>query len=123
DRNDELNLADLTSDKHYFGPYPILNAALNASDDGVLDRQDRKAESFIFTPFYCGYDFSKTRPTANALKKNYDYGYRPTKDYAYPSVRSTKNQDNKRDSSQTDKSDNNVPCGPFLGTAMAISGA
>ncbi len=84
----------------YLGPYPILNTALNASQVSDLSRQDRKAESFIFSPLYCGFDFSEVRSSANTLLKSYDYGFRPTEQYAYPN----------------DK-------GPGIGTAMAISGA
>jgi len=65
-----------------------------------LSRQDRKAESFIFSPLYCGFDFSKIRSSVNTLDKSYDYGFRPTEKFAYPN----------------DK-------GPGIGTAMAISGA
>lgn len=98
DTKDDLLLAELKVDNAYFGPYPIINAAMNSSSDTVLDRQDRKAESFIFSPNFCGFDFSRTRAAANVISKTYDYGYRPTNQYGYQH-------------------------GPHLGTAMAISGA
>lgn len=99
DSLDDLPLSTLVHKEKYYGPYPILNTALNASKVADLDRQDRKAESFIFSPLYCGFDFSPTRPSANEAKDSFDYGYRPTAYYAYP------------------------PKGPHLGSAMSISGA
>ena len=96
---DDLLLSSLSNSNGYFGPYPLVNTTLNATQAAELDRQDRKGESFVFTPLYCGFDFSKTQPSGNVSQKSYDYGYRPTNNFAYP--------------------DN----GPHLGSAMAISGA
>ncbi|RZL19263.1 MAG: patatin-like phospholipase family protein [Pedobacter sp.] len=98
DASDDLLLSSLVHDQKYYGPYPILNTALNASKVADLDRQDRKAESFIFSPLYCGFDFSPTRASGTEFKGSFDYGYRPTSLYAYPK-------------------------GPHLGSAMSISGA
>ncbi len=98
DMQDDVKLHDLRNKRGYYGPYPILNTALNASQETTLDRQDRKAESFLFSPLYCGFDFSMSRASANIKSKSYDYGMRPTKMYAYGD-------------------------GPSIGTAMAISGA
>ncbi len=103
DKLDDIKMVNLVvkgkDDKGgYSGPYPIINTALNATDVTDLDRQDRKAESFIFTPKYCGFDFSRTRAVSRSIKKVYDYGYRPTGEFSGPH-------------------------GPDLGTAMAISGA
>ncbi|MES2456789.1 MAG: patatin-like phospholipase family protein [Bacteroidota bacterium] len=98
DGKDDIKFQELISEKEYFGPFPIINTTVNVSNVSVLDRQDRKAESFTFTPQYCGFDFSPTRSAANVLVKSYDYAYRPTGEYAYPD-------------------------GPSLGTAMTISGA
>ena len=96
---DDLLLSSLSNANGYFGPYPLVNTTLNATQAAELDRQDRKGESFVFTPLYCGFDFSKTQPSGNISQKSYDYGFRPTANFAYP-----------------DK-------GPHLGSAMAISGA
>lgn len=98
DTLDEMPLNELLFDKGYKGPYPILNTAMNASTVSELDRQDRKAESFIFSPLFCGYDFSTTRSAAESKNGIFQYGYRETPKYA-----------------QTG--------GPGIGTAMAISGA
>ena len=98
DMEDDVKLSEFKNEYGYYGPYPILSTALNASQVTDLDRQDRKAESFIFSPLYCGFDFSRGRASADVKKKSYDYGFRQTEEYAF----------------------NN---GPGIGTAMAISGA
>ncbi|KAA6434869.1 hypothetical protein FOE74_11460 [Rufibacter glacialis] len=104
DSQDDLKLAQLRTDLGYQGPLLIINTTLNATQATDLDRQDRKAESFVFTPLYCGYDISRNRPSACAANKSFEYGFRPTKYYAYPE-------------------DKNSLGGPGIGTAMAISGA
>lgn len=98
DKEDDLKLTSLTCSNGYCGPYLIINTTLNASNSTDLDRQDRKAESFVFTPQYCGFDIARTSASANSAGQSYDYGYRPTRQYAYEG-------------------------GPSLGTALAISGA
>lgn len=99
DSNDDIKLADFITANDYDGPYPIINTALNTSVVSTLDRQDRKAESFIFSPLFCGFDVSATRSEASSNQKTFDYGYRKTNEYAIQ------------------------PEGPCIGTAMAISGA
>ncbi len=39
----------------YVGPYPIVNATLNVTAGGKLQYQERKGQSFIFTPLYSGF--------------------------------------------------------------------
>lgn len=58
DANDDLPLKDLRPDvtDPYDGPYPIFNASLNLVKGRDLAWQERKAESFVMTPLYCGYD-------------------------------------------------------------------
>jgi hypothetical protein len=97
DMLDDEMLYKLSHDFGYYGPYPVLNCALNASQGQGLDRHDRKAESFIFSPLFCGFDFSMAKSSADKVK-SYDYAYRETKNYAFTE-------------------------GPTIGTAMAISGA
>lgn len=95
DSKDDIGL-DEFSKPGYYGPYPLINTALNATVVSELDRQDRKAESFLFSPLFCGFDFSATRAAAYDQNGISNYGYRPTTEFAGT---------------------------PSLGTAMAISGA
>jgi predicted acylesterase/phospholipase RssA len=103
------------NEKEYDGPYPVLNMSLNLVKGKDLAWQERKAESFVMTPHYCGFDvfleqqYSKMQSEAfkemkasNGQRGDLDlYGYRPTAEYAFPSPFH----------------------GPNLGLAMAISGA
>ena len=109
DAEDEVRLATLRVDKDpkierdvaYLGPYPIINVALNLVGGSNLAWQERKAESFVFTPQFCGYAYSP--PDQNLTRRERRYtvqGYRPTDRYAYSNYG-----------------------GIGLGTAMAISGA
>lgn len=97
DSGDDLSLSDLAPSAGYQGPYPIVNTALNLVHGQDLAWQQRKAESFVFSPLYCGFnvqhDEKSTADSALAWK-----GYRPTTHYGYQG-------------------------GPCLGTAMSISGA
>lgn len=109
DDKDDLKLCSLITEKGYHGPYLIINTTLNASQVTDLDRQDRKGESFAFTPLFCGFDISPTRSSVNQKYNSHDYGYRLTKQYAYEA----KNLPNGKEE----------PGGPNLSTVMAISGA
>jgi hypothetical protein len=75
-------------------PYPIINAALNLVGGQELAWQQRKAASFVFTPFFCGYEFPDLPP-----------GYCKTESFARKSLLSKE------------------PTPVTLATAMAISGA
>ena len=113
---------------HYDGPYPVFNASLNLVKGKDLAWQERKAESFVMTPHFCGYDvwleeqdspmLMRDRPlTEGTLEKSKRdealgifpellpklerFGYCPTEEYAFP----------------------HPFHGPNLGLAMAISGA
>jgi len=100
DPDDDILLKDLSeSTKKYTGPYPILNTSLNLVGGGELAWQERKAASFIFTPLYCGYDARQTSVALGPGSNVEPEAYRPTGQYAYPDR------------------------GPYLGTAMGISGA
>jgi hypothetical protein len=98
--DDDLELAELAEpDALQFSgphaaPYPIINAALNLVGGQELAWQQRKAASFVFTPFFCGYEFPELPP-----------GYCRTAAFANKSIFS-------RD-----------PTPITLATAMAISGA
>jgi hypothetical protein len=84
----------------YGGPYPIVNTAMNLVHGENLAWQERKAESFVFTPEFCGYHTGTPRVThpdqsGSSLSA---HGYRPTRQYG-------------------------GRFGPDIGKAMAISGA
>jgi len=101
DPNDDLKLSELRARNtegitDYVGPFPIVNAALNVTHGERLAWQERKAESFVFTPLYSGYDFPELGPAKGKALK---HAYRPTRKYGYPDG------------------------GVFAGTAMGISGA
>ncbi|MEY2574356.1 MAG: hypothetical protein QOJ87_2569 [Verrucomicrobiota bacterium] len=96
--DDDLELAELGDHLNFSGklaaPYPIINAALNLVGGQELAWQQRKAASFIFTPFHCGYEFPELPP-----------GYCDTRIFASKAVFSRK------------------PSAMTLATAMAVSGA
>jgi hypothetical protein len=102
DPTDDFLLQDFVKDPKYSGPYPIFNAAMNISHGQRLAWQERRAESFVFTPNYCGFDFQEERRERDQNKCNDNNlmkdAYVETCCYAYPG-------------------------GPYLGTSMAISGA
>jgi hypothetical protein len=83
----------------YVGPYPIVNVALNLVKGENLAWQERKAESFVFTPYYAGFAnlTGGGEPTPDYVSAK---GYRPTLQYAYEGEQ-----------------------GVALGTATAVSGA
>ena len=92
DPDDDLLVADLapptqSGSPGYEGPYPILNAALNLVSGEELAWQQRKAESFVFTPLFSGYAATPTIERAGAPKAEGQltlFAYRPTKDYGFP---------------------------------------
>jgi hypothetical protein len=85
--------------KAYDGPYPVLNATLNVTHGRRLAWQERKAECFVFTPRFCGYDFPELHPENNKSSGAIQGAYQPTAAWAFPN--------------------GGIP----LGSAMAISGA
>jgi Patatin-like phospholipase len=130
DRSDDIHLKDFSTanDHSYDGPYPVINSALNLVKGKDLAWQERKAESFVMTPKYCGFDVwleeqdspimrGERAMTVQELKERDEkeaqswlrrrlrtlerYAYRRTQDYAFP----------------------DPYFGPDLGLAMGISGA
>jgi Patatin-like phospholipase len=81
----------------YIGPLPIINTALNLVHGDDLAWQERKAQSFSFTPFCSGYQLGESAHSPD--DRFAPYGFRPTLLYGYP------------------------PFGINLGTAVGISGA
>jgi hypothetical protein len=85
--------------KPYDGPYPILNATLDISHGQRLAWQERKAEAFMFTPHFCGYEYPEMRPEINRVDKADQGAYQPTETWGF------------------------AHGGISLGTAVSISGA
>jgi hypothetical protein len=105
DQADDLFLTKFAPGPAYDGPYPIVCAALNVTHGERLAWQERKAESFVFTPLFCGFEYSSMHPDdANRLA-----GFHDTENYAYP----------KREQDPIHKDGGGVR----LGTAISISGA
>jgi len=97
DGKDDLLLSEFRAHPGdgYCGPFPIINTALNYTHGHRLAWQERKAESFVFTPLCSGYEFQEqTKMNPDEQTK----AYRCTSAYAYPG-------------------------GVYVGTAMGISGA
>lgn len=68
---DDLRFADLKDQR----PIHIINTALNISDGSELAWQQRKAASFSFTPYHCGFELLGKKPEENG-------GFRKTEEYA-----------------------------------------
>jgi hypothetical protein len=83
----------------YIGPFPIINTTLNVTQGADLGLQERKAESFTFTPLWSGFDFSRRQISVKSTNLS-EYAFRRTEEFGEPQNH-----------------------GAFLGTAMAISGA
>jgi hypothetical protein len=83
----------------YAGPFPIVNTTLNVTQGEDLGLQERKGESFVFTPLWSGFDYSRRQASVKKTVLG-QYGFRRTEEFAEPQER-----------------------GALLGTAMAISGA
>jgi hypothetical protein len=98
---DKTQVKDVATDCKisYKGPFPILNTALNITKGAELGMQERKAESFIFTPLWSGFDFARRQVDVKRTLRS-EFAYRRTEDFADPKNR-----------------------GALLGTTMAISGA
>ncbi len=76
--DDSVTLKDLSPDRGFNGPIPIINASLNLTQGEKLAWQQRKATSFIFSPFYCGYEPFQGQEKPGDADRNIKPGYRPT---------------------------------------------
>ncbi len=58
DPGDDIFLEELQQNnefgKHYHGPIHLINVAINLNQSIELERQERKAASFTFSPYHCG---------------------------------------------------------------------
>jgi hypothetical protein len=111
DPHDDIPISCLRSAYNYSGPFPIINTSLNLVKGRNLAWQERKAESFVITPFRCGFDTwlesldrpkpkgqnncpdnqcsyqENSAPNTGLPEENEQYAYRPTEFYAYPDTR------------------------------------
>jgi hypothetical protein len=102
---------DKDIERSYDGPYPIWGTALNITHGEDLSWQQRKAASFIYSPLFCGWDYTADNnvpvdlirlesPDTNIDKGTVaPYGFRSTTTYGGEGGT------------------------PVIGTAMAASGA
>ena len=102
---------DASSDcrRGFVGPYPIINATLNTSAGEELAWQERKGQSFVFTPLYSGFDFAVKQSALPERARN-QFAYQRSERYGYAPGRAT-------------FSGRSVEGGLGIGTAIAISGA
>lgn len=110
DVNDDIRLQRLRFDDRptapgdpvppsYDGPLLVINTALNITAGDDLAYQERKAESFFFTPKHCGYDFAAEHAGPSSRSRR-QYGFQPSERFG-----------------------DIINSGVSLGTAVAISGA
>jgi hypothetical protein len=105
--DDDLPLGSLQQG-NFDGPYPIWGTALNLTSGEDLAWQKRKATSFIYSPLFCGWDyFSPGRVLVSGLR---DLGYRAVAACT-------------QDGDGNGKGYGGKLGAPFIGTAMAASGA
>jgi hypothetical protein len=64
--SDDLRISALANNNQGCGPLLIINGALNqGGKEHALNLQERKAESFVFTPLHCGSDSTGYVPSAD----------------------------------------------------------
>jgi thiosulfate reductase cytochrome b subunit len=118
--NDDIALQDLTFANSFQGPYPIWGTTLNLTAGEDLAWQQRKGASFIYTPLFCGWDYVDpvarlAQPEAPAPDFDTDAVKRPTDANLY-GYRRTGPQNGT-------PGYGGVGGAPYIGTAMAASGA
>ncbi len=126
--DDDIALEDLsrhtTVGKPFEGPYPIWGTTLNLTTGEDLAWQQRKGASFIYSPLFCGFDYVKSftateEPEAVATDTDTDALDRSEED------RMNRHGFRSTVGNPTLKIEGYSGTGgrPFLGTAMAASGA
>ena len=118
--DDDIALQDLTFANSFQGPYPIWGTTLNLTAGEDLAWQQRKGASFIYTPLFCGWDYvdpvaRPTQPESPATDDDTEAMMRPTDANLY-GYRRTGPQNSTPGYS-------GVGGTPYIGTAMAASGA
>ncbi len=126
--DDDIALEDLsrhsTTGKPYQGPYPIWGTTLNLTAGEDLAWQQRKGASFIYSPLFCGFDYVKSftateKPETAALDSDTDALARPKdRRMNHHGYRSTVGNKEAKIEGY-----GGIGGRPFIGTAMAASGA
>lgn len=83
---DRPTAGDMNSDcrSGFDGPFAIVNTTLNLTTGDELAYRERKGQSFVFTPLYCGFDFA-TKQTTVSESVLAQYAMRPTDLFGYSS--------------------------------------
>ena len=131
DRQDDLRLCHLldspavgaVGERHYDGPYPLINTALNITAGAKeLAWQDRKANSFVFTPLHHGFEPGAAEKQAEVTK-----AYRPSRLLGpqKPAVERRRVLQTRpaRRPLKHERRRGTLPQGISLGSAMTVSGA
>jgi hypothetical protein len=78
DFNDDIPLVEFRTGRPskdlnlpaYWGPFPLINTALNLTATRDLDWQDRLAESFVLSPLYCGSESTGYQPLPDDFRRD-----------------------------------------------------
>jgi hypothetical protein len=131
---DDMPLDELTMDKSQFqGPYPIWGTTLNLTAGEDLAWQQRKGASFIYSPLYCGWDYNNPKQLAAQPEQpafNADTAVNASgpdniiDDYGLYGFRATgPKQASLAASAVLSEGYGGAGGKPYIGTAMAASGA
>lgn len=118
--DDDIALSELTLSNSFQGPYPIWGTTLNLTAGEDLAWQQRMGASFIYSPLFCGWDYvdssvKSTQPESPATDEDEHALERPTQANLY-GYRRTMSHDGVAGYGGLGGS-------PYIGTAMAASGA
>jgi hypothetical protein len=120
---DDQPLAGFIDAGRHPGPYPLINTALNTSQGGDLDVQERKAESFLLSPLFCGSSRRRLTVPKSEISSVCE-GFRPTPYYMSGLTASAAERDADSEVTEAQAEAAKAPTsGIKLGTALSISGA
>jgi hypothetical protein len=120
--DDDIALQDLTVAKGFHGPYPLWGTTLNITTGEDLAWQERKGASFIYSPLFCGWDYVDSKSKLSSSEQPLSDA-----DEAAPMPKTATTKFGFR-STLADEPENVPGYGgkggkPYIGTAMAASGA